>query len=108
MCFVVFRHALVQHFIIHSIVPKFPVSFFTLFFIFVFIPSDLRPQDSNPRPFEHELSPITTRPGLPPNILSFSLLFLFLSFNILALTLTLYFVITEDVLRAQDQARHIT
>ena len=23
-------------------------------------------QDLNPRPFEHELSPITTRPGLPP------------------------------------------
>ena len=25
-------------------------------------------QDSNPRPLEHESSPITTRPGLPPNI----------------------------------------
>ena len=25
-----------------------------------------RLQDSNPRPFEHESSPITTRPGLPP------------------------------------------
>ena len=24
-------------------------------------------RDSNPRPLEHESSPITTRPGLPPN-----------------------------------------
>ena len=30
-------------------------------------PSSIRRQDSNPRPFEHELSPITARPGLPPN-----------------------------------------
>ena len=30
-------------------------------------PSTIRRRDSNPRPFEHELSsPITTRPGLPP------------------------------------------
>ena len=28
--------------------------------------SSVRHQDSNPRPFKHELSPITTRPGLPP------------------------------------------
>ena len=27
----------------------------------------IRCRDSNPRPFEHESSPITTRPGLPPN-----------------------------------------
>ena len=30
-------------------------------------PSSIRRRDSNPRPFEHESSPITTRPGLPPN-----------------------------------------
>ena len=29
-------------------------------------PSSIRRRDSNPRPFKHELSPITTRPGLPP------------------------------------------
>ena len=29
-------------------------------------PSSIRRRDSNPRPFEHESSPITTRPGLPP------------------------------------------
>ena len=29
--------------------------------------SRIRRRDSNPRPFKHELSPITTRPGLPPN-----------------------------------------
>ena len=32
-------------------------------------PSSLRRRDSNPRPFEHESSPITTRPGLPPKLL---------------------------------------
>ena len=30
-------------------------------------PSSIRRRDSNPRPFEHESSPITTRPGLPPS-----------------------------------------
>ena len=30
-------------------------------------PSSIRRRDSNPRPYEHELSPITTRPGLPPS-----------------------------------------
>ena len=29
-------------------------------------PSSIPCQDSNPRPLEHESSPITTRPGLPP------------------------------------------
>ena len=29
-------------------------------------PSSIRRRDSNPRPLEHESSPITTRPGLPP------------------------------------------
>ena len=29
-------------------------------------PSSIQRQDSNPQPFEHELSPITTRPGLQP------------------------------------------
>ena len=29
-------------------------------------PSSIRHLDSNPQPFEHEMSPITTRPGLPP------------------------------------------
>ena len=29
-------------------------------------PSSIWCQDSNPRPFTHESSPITTRPGLPP------------------------------------------
>ena len=29
-------------------------------------PSSIRRRDSNPRPSEHELSPITTRKGLPP------------------------------------------
>ena len=28
-------------------------------------PTSLRHRDSNPQPFKHELSPITTRPGLP-------------------------------------------
>ena len=31
-------------------------------------PSSIQCQDSNPQPLKHELSPITTRPGLPPNI----------------------------------------
>ena len=30
-------------------------------------PSNIRRRDSNPLPYEHESSPITTRPGLPPN-----------------------------------------
>ena len=30
------------------------------------IPSSIWHRDSNPRPFEHESSPTTTRPGLPP------------------------------------------
>ena len=29
-------------------------------------PSCIRAWDSNPQPFKHESSPITTRPGLPP------------------------------------------
>ena len=29
-------------------------------------PSSIRRWDSNARPFQHESSPITTRPGLPP------------------------------------------
>ena len=29
-------------------------------------PSSTRRWDSNPQPFEHQLSPITTKPGLPP------------------------------------------
>ena len=29
-------------------------------------PSSIRCRDSNPRPFERESPPITTRPGLPP------------------------------------------
>ena len=29
-------------------------------------PSSIQHQESNPRPLRHELSPITTRPGLPP------------------------------------------
>ena len=29
-------------------------------------PSSIRRRDSNPQPFEHESSPLTTRPGLPP------------------------------------------
>ena len=29
-------------------------------------PSSIRRGDSNPRPFEHESPPVTTRPGLPP------------------------------------------
>ena len=29
-------------------------------------PSSIRRWDSNPQPFEHDSSPITTRPGLPP------------------------------------------
>ena len=29
-------------------------------------PSSIRRWDSNPRPFKHESSPVTTRPGLPP------------------------------------------
>ena len=33
-------------------------------------PSSIRRRDSNPRPFEHESSPITTRPGLPPSTLN--------------------------------------
>ena len=31
-------------------------------------PSSIQCRDLNPRPFEHESSPITTRPGLPPTI----------------------------------------
>ena len=31
-------------------------------------PSSIRCRDSNPRPLEHESLPITTRPGLPPNL----------------------------------------
>ena len=31
-------------------------------------PSSIWHQDLNPQPFEHESSPITTRPGLPPEI----------------------------------------
>ena len=31
-------------------------------------PSSIQRRDSNPQPFEHETSPITTRPGLPPNL----------------------------------------
>ena len=31
-------------------------------------PSSIRRQDSNPRPLEHESPPITTWPGLPPNL----------------------------------------
>ena len=31
-------------------------------------PSSIRRRDSNPRPFKHESSPITTRPGLPPMV----------------------------------------
>ena len=30
-------------------------------------PSSIRCWYSNPQPLKHELSPITTRPGLPPN-----------------------------------------
>ena len=30
-------------------------------------PSSISCQDSNPRPLEHQSSPITTRPGLPPS-----------------------------------------
>ena len=30
-------------------------------------PTSIGRRDSNPRPLEHESSPITTRPGLPPN-----------------------------------------
>ena len=30
-------------------------------------PSSIWHWDSNPQPLEHESSPITTRPGLPPN-----------------------------------------
>ena len=32
-------------------------------------PSSIWCRDSNPRPHKHELSPITTRPGLPPSCL---------------------------------------
>ena len=32
--------------------------------------SSIRCRDSNPRPLEHESFPITTRPGLPPNLWS--------------------------------------
>ena len=43
-------------------------------------PSSIQRQDSNPQPFKHELSPITTRPGLPPKLfpLSFNLKVFFL------------------------------
>ena len=34
-------------------------------------PSSIRRRDSNPRPLEHESTPITTRPGLPLNCLDF-------------------------------------
>ena len=30
-------------------------------------PSSIRYRDSNPRPLDRESTPITTRPGLPPN-----------------------------------------
>ena len=33
-------------------------------------PSSIRHQNLNPRPLEHESPPITTRPGLPPNLTS--------------------------------------
>ena len=33
-------------------------------------PSSIWHRDSNPQPFEHESSPITTRPGLPPYLWS--------------------------------------
>ena len=32
-------------------------------------PSSIQRWDSNPRPYKHESSPITTRPGLPPMML---------------------------------------
>ena len=35
-------------------------------------PSSIRCQDSNPRPSEHESPPITTWPGLPPIVVSFT------------------------------------
>ena len=36
-------------------------------------PSSIRCLDSNPRPLEREPLPITTRPGLPPDLFIFSL-----------------------------------
>ena len=36
-------------------------------------PSSIRCWDSNPRPLNHESSPITTRPGLPPWAWTFSM-----------------------------------
>ena len=38
-------------------------------------PSSIRHRDSNPRPFKHESSPITTRPGLPPQNKKFTFIF---------------------------------
>ena len=47
-------------------------------------PSSIRRRDSNPRPFEHESSPLTTRPGLPPSphLFCTSLVFLVLALSI--------------------------
>ena len=47
-------------------------------------PSNIQRRDLNPRPLDHESSPITTRPGLPP----LGLFGLFLSFRIATFTLS--------------------
>ena len=36
-------------------------------------PSSIRRRDSNPRPLERESTPITTRPVLPPNLITFNI-----------------------------------
>ena len=55
-------------------------------------PSSIRCRDSNPRPSECESLPITTRPGLPPNNIIFSLSFFEIGFKcndpIIGLSLT--------------------
>ena len=42
----------------------------------ILCPSGIRRRDSNPQPLEHESTPITTKPGLPPSSLQLGL-FLF-------------------------------
>ena len=56
-------------------------------------PSSIQRQDSNPQPFEHELSPITTRPGLLPLIIE-----IYLVYSLYTLLISLSFIVCPHIM----------
>ena len=61
-------------------------------------PSSIQHLDLNPQPLEHESSPITTRPGLPPIFLS-----LFVFVNSMPCLLVCLLLISVSVLPSKNQ-----